>query len=351
MKKIYLVFILVVTCVANYAQPYFALHHEGEINLYESFGEVITNSVDNDTIYVPGGGFSIGTVTIDKKLTIFGVGYYPDSCKATSISNLIGNLRICTGADGGMVTGLNITGYVTFGTSTSNQTINNYTIKRCRITSYLYLSYNGSANTESTNIKIYESVVNGVIYGGYANSVDVAHCIFGSYVNNFSGAVFRNCIMLFYYSYNSHYKVFNSVSNCAFENNIILDYNPFNALDIANNVWNNNLFQYNVTFPVNGNDGENNIVGQAISTIFVNADVSTSSSSSYSYTTSYDYTLAEECLGKNAGTDGTDMGVFGTEYPLKYVPQNPHINFKSINNKIDDSGILNIEVQVSSQER
>ncbi len=347
MKTLILLIVFALSGFALNAQPFFALHHSGNINYYKSFQEAFGPSVNGDTIYVPGGTFNVGTVTIDRKLCIYGVGYYPDSCKATTPSILIGNLRILTGADNGLLSGLEISGGVQFGTAEYNQTVNNYTITRCLITSYLYLSYNGSVATNSENIILHESVIFGAFCGGYAQSTHIVKNYFSMpnlnyQIRFFSNSLFQNNIFAGLIS--ASFDHFADISDCIFENNVIITLDVFTYY-VTNNTFLNNLFTQNASFPTNGNDGSSNIVGQAATSIFTNDP------SPYSYSFSDNYELFVACPGNNAGTDGYDVGIFGTKYPFKHVPVNPHISYKDIDFKLNENNELNVKVRVDAQDR
>jgi len=104
----------------------------------------------------------------------------------------------------------------------------------------------------------------------------------------------------------------------------------------------------NVTFPYQstGSIGINNIVNQTQSTIFVNQ-----SGNSFSYDD--DYHLQSTCPGKNAGRDGTDIGIYGGASPWKEgsIPFNPHIQTLNISPVTNSSGNLNVNIQVEAQPR
>ena len=63
--------------------------------------------------------------------------------------------------------------------------------------------------------------------------------------------------------------------------------------------------------------------------------------------------LRPGCLGKNAGTDGTDLGIYGGSFPWKNgsLPPNPHIQTKNISSATDPIGNLNVNIKVKAQER
>ena len=272
------------------------------------------------------------------------MGHYPDSTLATNFTYLNGNIFIVSGADTGLLSGFNLNPqyYIYFGTTASNQVVNNFTIKRCNITT-LYLSYNGSTTTNSKNFTIEENVINN-IYGGNALSFIISKNIVSGtlyYFSNTNGqCFFNNNIFL-----NSGNLSNNTLSNCTFNNNVIFSNNITGSVTTCNFL--NNIFLYNDIFPLGSNLGSNNIINQTQSSIFVNQ-----SGTTFSY--SQNYHLKTGCPGIKAGTDETDIGIYGTSQPYKdgALPSNPHISSKSISNTTDGQGnvIINAKIGVSAQD-
>jgi hypothetical protein len=114
---------------------------------------------------------------------------------------------------------------------------------------------------------------------------------------------------------------------------------------MSNCIFNNNLFVQNINFPIGTNLGSNNIVNQNPSSIFINQ-----SGTTYNY--EQNYHLQPTCPGKNAGTDGTDIGVYGGMFPWKdgSLPPNPHVQYKNIQQSTDQNGNLNVNIKVAAQD-
>lgn len=357
-SKLLLLAALLISANYSFAQNYIALEHADSVSLYNNLAAAASNAQHGDNIYIPGGTFNIGTVTIDKRVHIYGVGHYTDSTSATGPSQLIGTLKFIDGADSGSVSGFYLSGDIYFGSAASNQDVENFSITRCNI-NYLYLAYTSSSTaTTSTNFYISENVIRGDIYGSNAQNCLFEKNIIEGYIKRFSGnAVFRNNILLFIDSGTFASGVIGTenylVSYCVFENNIIFGDRPLQYY--AGNyqygyctsycTFNNNVFIYNQNFPFGTNIGNNNTVNQAQSSIFVSQ-----SGTSFSY--SHNYHLKSTSPGKNAGTDGTDIGIYGTANPYKEgaVPITPHILFKSISSQTDNNGFLNVNIKVSAQD-
>ncbi len=356
-QTLILVLMVIVPCLLT-AQNYIAMQHGNSLSQYTNLDSAIVHAQSGDYVYIPGGTFAL-TKTINKKLFIYGAGHYPDSTSATGYTYITGNLKLVTGADGSIIEGLALSGNFTLGTDATNEVVNNIAVKKCRIDGSVTL-YN--VNGGSNNIYFGEGVLRGSVDGKNATQTYFEKNIFESSIVQIINGVFRNNLFLlssacgcYVYSCYDCSPVFGSsnanlTQNCLFENNIIYDSNPmyadiWNAPDqvIQNCFFNNNLFIHNQSFPYYTNTGNNNIVNQSQSSIFVNQ-----TGNSFSY--SHDYHLKPTCPGKNAGTDGTDIGIYGTTMPYKdgAVPANPHIRYKQITTT---SNTINVNVKVAAQDR
>jgi len=347
MKKSILTVVAIVLTINTmlWAQtPRINVQHNGVASFYNDMASAVTGAASGDTIYIPGGVFDLGTsgLTINKTLHLIGVGHYPDSTVATGYTRFNGSIKYVDNADNGSLTGVYVTYTVYLGTSSANQEINNFSILRCNIPT-IYLSYNGSSTTTSTNFMLKECVVLTLMGGNIQNSLFEKNIIQSQASYFTSGNYFKNNIFLIAGATPIDY-----ISNSLFENNIILATTGINSVSTnTTNIFNNNLWVYgSQTFPSGSNIGSNNIIGQAQTTIFVNQTGTT-----FNYT--HDYHLKATCLGKNAGTDGTDIGLYGTAQPYKEcaVPFNPHIRTKTVSTQLDGTGKLHIDINVSAQDR
>ncbi|MDR0506901.1 MAG: hypothetical protein LBH32_08835, partial [Dysgonamonadaceae bacterium] len=81
------------------------------------------------------------------------------------------------------------------------------------------------------------------------------------------------------------------------------------------------------------------IINQSYANTFVNGD-------------SYDYHLQPTSAGKNAGTDGTDVGIYGTAFPFKEskLPSIPHFTVKNISTETNAEGKLPVYIKIEAQD-
>ncbi|MBK8482801.1 MAG: hypothetical protein IPL31_00200 [Saprospiraceae bacterium] len=276
----------------------------------------------------------------------------PDSAKASLITILEGRLVIEAG--NGSITGV----YNKGGINGSgiweyyNTPVSNYNIVRCRIDGGIHLQLS------CTNWNFIENV----IHDGVENKSNGSSSFCTFYNNIFDGScrwvsavpfirsVFKNNLFLAKSNENGSgfFPIFSS--NSLYENNIFIG-NDNNGLSVTfrdvNSIYNNNIFVENWGSPQIGSCnclGSNNIINQSQSSIFVNQI-----GNLFNFT--HNYHLQNSSSGKNAGSDGQDIGIYGGFYPWKEgsLPANPHMEFKPISNNTDQNGNLKINIKVKAQ--
>ena len=341
MKKFTFQLIVLFTLFANWtiAQNLIAVQNGGTPAFYQQVNDAILNSQDGDTIYIPGGSWNISQPII-KRIHIFGVGHNPDSTIATFQTTLIGNVTLTSGASQGTLTGVSLTGLL----AGMNETVDYYTITRCRISAGIQINHSYS------NFTFTENIIEGAIlpYGTGNNCSFFNNIISAGIMWNdaYANCAFKNNIFL----YQSHcWGVCSSYSlrgqYSLIENNIFIG-SASNFSGISNSIANNNLFVDDIYFPNGTNVGLNNITNQLQSNIFLNQSGNT-------FTYSQNYHLQATCPGKNAGTEGTDIGIYGGTFPWKdgSIPFNPHIQLKNSSNETEQNGKLNVNIKVAAQDR
>jgi len=337
-------FFALICCNASFAQKRLVLMHNGQASVYSVFDSLKAHIQTGDTIYFPGAGYNIGDWSITKTVTIFGVGHYPDSTVATGTSYLNGNIIIKTGANNTFIQGTYLNGNITFGSDATNQTVNNITISRCNFND-LRLSHNGSAITTSNNIVIRDNVIRGgALMGGYATNVLIVNNIIQSVMQCFDNTLFKNNIHMRYFCGGGPLI---NINNSSFQNNVMI-YGYGNCsgqyfMSNGNtNDFQNNAFNNTITFPDGSNTGSGNWNAINLATFFVNQ-------SGWTFSYSHNYHL--QAPGTYVGTDGTQIGIYGSTIPYKdgAVPINPHIQMKTIAPTTNTNGELNINIKVAAQ--
>ena len=346
-------FILAAQLFVNAQPGKIARQHAGSVTTFSDLTLALAASVSGDTLYLPGGSiYASSTVTIDKSLTIIGAGHYPDSTAATYQTIIPSIVNIVTGADGGGLFGIKFGGTVQFGTSTANQNVNNFRIVRCYIPFFYPYFAAGTGVTASQNILISENVILYMGLGGFLSAVfeknimTLGNSMSGYY---YSGpATFNNDIFI------GNLSLFIGGSGpCTINNCIYINTASSTSYSIGTTttIFNNFLLTYTnpaaVSSPVTYNGTWNNTLTRELSSdTFLNNATTT-----FAYTNNYH--LKPTSNGHNAGSDGTDVGLYGTQIPYKEsaVPFNPHISSKSIGNATNSAGSLNVDIKVSAQDR
>ncbi|MBX2956978.1 MAG: hypothetical protein KF846_12525 [Cyclobacteriaceae bacterium] len=345
---------------------------------FTTFAAAQTASANGDTIYIYGSPLTYPDITINKRLVIIGAGYNPNNQfgQPTTINNIF--LFRDTGVNN--ASGTVITGILTGRIDISGLMSNNIRIFRCRFTSYINLA-GGSPTGYADGWVLYNNIFESYLNGG-ANSRTAPSATNIIIANNiFTGGAYL-------YFFNS--------------NTILVDHNIFlgngsggNLYNLYNVIITNNIFTRNTgNVFAGGNSGpvlctfNNNISNQ--STIadpstytpannFVNTFTGTGGGSNFGagniigqdplYTTApnlnafsftANYRLQAASLGKNAGTDGTDLGIYGGSFPfpsggavgsgydtspMPPIPQVTELNIQ--NATVPVNGTLNVNIKAT----
>lgn len=331
MKKVTYAIIgfLLLLATQSKSQNLIALQTNGVSTFFTKLPDAVTNAHDGDTIYISGGSYD--QITIDKRLHLIGVGHHPDSTFCTNLS-LCNSVYLTTGASGGSISGVRICD-LNYGPSGIEMTTN-FIVTRCWI-GYCTLYPRSTNNSFSENII---QLLNGsnAINNIFLNNIIGQAESFGSNTfknNDFLGGN-QSCG-----SSGGTGSSISYISNSIFENNIIIG-----SSGIGSTIFNNNIFLNGL--PTGENIGLNNLFNQDQSSIFINQ-----TGNVFDY--SHDYHLKSTCPGKNAGRDGTDIGIYGGAFPWKEgsVPANPHFQRVQIAPKTDTNGNLNVKIKMAAQER
>jgi hypothetical protein len=307
MKTILLTFTFLLLGNLSFAQlKLIAIKGATTDTIATTLADAITLAQPNDKIYLPGGYFSFDS-TLQKPLHIIGTGFQ-DGMNVFGRTIMSGNFNMSNLANGSIFEGLYMSDWFYSGASMSN-----VTFKRCDMKGVL--NANGVA---WSNCKVINCSVREVLYFGEA--------VYGQ--NN----VIENSIIL-----NLNHAQYSTVSNSIIAfvhhcDNVLLKNNiftiPVNCTDIfygtsSNIIMNNNMVLSACVGSGYGGSilSESNTIGfNSIADVFVSA-------ASFVFNPTYNFQLLAASPGNNAGTDGTDIGIFGGNYPWKVgsLPINPNI--------------------------
>jgi hypothetical protein len=300
---------------------------------FTTFDAAQTASATGDTIYLQGTTFQYPPLNVRKRLVIIGSGFAANnplgqSTKVESI-NLVRNAT--DDATGSTIMGLLIAGSV-LPTGGAFAVPNNITLMRNSIGGNVSLSPGSCGGTYPTGWVIVNNIFfsridgggtiscggpvntliannifqNGNINGFVSATVIIDHNIFlgvtGGVLAQLTNLTITNNI----FSRSTGFVLDPSASvlSCVFNNNLS------NLTTIANPTFYNpgNSFNHFIASAGASNTGTGNIIGQN-PLFIVNANPD-------AYSSLDNYRLQSSSLGKNAATDGTDLGIYGGTYPF-----------------------------------
>ena len=302
----------------------------------------IQQATAGDTIYLPGGTVQTGgTVYIDKKLTIIGAGWDSDSSASPTVlksGNLLTNVTFQKGSDGSLLHGCEVAN-IRFGQygNPGSQNIQNVTLSRNKVQFDIELGIYGddNANNASKNIVILQNFAVRII------GCNAEACVISNNFVQYSGGSGMGEVTGFRHSIITN-NILNSVqelSFCEVNNNYFVS--PY-FQKVANCAFNNNAFPYNYTIP-GASTSANNLMNQNITSTFI--------TDKYSLTHPKECQLRNDSPCKNAGTDGTDIGLYGGIFPFTSQTFNPRVDKMAVANSTNEEGDLLINIQVSGQKK
>ena len=321
MKKNVLIAVALFATMAVNAQSIAAVSPSNVTTMYQTLDDAVANAENGSIIYLPGGGFQIKDETkIKKKFTIMGVSHRADADNADGATVISGNLNFDKGSDGSSVVGVYISGNIYVGTAADS--VRNLTVRFCNVNSIQVKHY------QSSGLFINQCYLRGWCNFGRCNV---------RFENNVSqrvelivGGIINHNIMY----YGEGYAIFN-VHNSIITNNILIGTGGWQS-NISQNMTSNNGASVNI--------GENGLgfgEGDSWDNIF-------EKNKGYSINSIY---KLKGTRRKNAGTDGTDLGIYGGSgfYEKKSLAPIPRIVSKKVDEHTDGSGNLHIEIAVKAE--
>ncbi len=351
MKKIIILPFLFLA-IFSWGQAQFIVQNGTKTLVYTNINDALSNAASGDTLYLPGGGFTISTTTIDKTLHWVGHGHYPSETSATLPTRIATNLSFDGSCDNSSFEGILFTGSLNFGSADDETT--NIQMKRCRVMGTLSLRYINTG-TPDLNFQISECVLQSVNANNGNNCLIEKSLIF-SYIDNFYQSLFDHNVI--------------NVDGSSTYSNAFIRYS--NGCTLSNNVFGfdgglhstgsctflNNIFPTGLPYSStnNSNSGSNNIYNVATGTAFVSI---TGNANVFNYDNNYQ--LSSSTTGtaesdgstvnlKNTASDGTNAGIYGTTEPYKTIPYYPHINTANIATKVENNQ-LNVSINAEAQSR
>ena len=304
MKNIYFTLCLMMVALVSHAT---IIHVDKNPNrpagYFDDIAAAVNSASAGDSIYIYPSNTPYGNITITKKLHLFGFGY---QLPLSGVSQLGSVLLDTTSTPHSNPSGSTIQGLTISYLEAKKPNINNIKVYGNYFSSSEIKLTSGCSNWEFKNnlirnyinINYASSMVisNNVFYGGNSNSI---------YNSNSSTVIISNNLFM-------NWQYFRQVYNATVNNNIFICANDQVQSQMSNNVFTNNLSWRSslspYPLPPTGNTGSGNKS---------NVDPQFETANAYGYFDYIkDYHLKSSSPGKNAGTDGTDVGPYGGTNPF-----------------------------------
>jgi hypothetical protein len=310
-----------------------------------------------DTIYIYGSATSYGNITLKKKLTLIGSGFQDpnDYLLKTTLGTITFSYitnsyeEVISSSSGSIINGIYLNNVSLDGTDLIS--IKDILIKSCRLGNRSYLGQ------KNFSMALINCIINGLSGGEFSeiltSGLIIKNCIIIDQINliasnNYSIVLLNNTFLS-----SSNSGVLYRIAGALISNNIFNVVSLLNINDcyLSNNIYPLNDDEFNDFYPVNKNYVTNNLIN-------TNPQFIRMPKLEFNYT--YNYRLKDTSPGKNAGTDGTDIGVTGGLYPWPILedgmmdyrgrPSLPYIDsMKILNPIIPSNGTLNILLKAKSQ--
>lgn len=292
--------------------------------IYHDLNLAFNNAPNGSSIFLPAGVLGLSdTVKIHKKLSIIGVGHRPDTEGGNT--TIGGNIQFFAGSDGSSLMGCYVTGDVIL--ANGEGPVTNFLIKYCNINSLQV------GNPFCHTVLINQNFIRNSSSGGNS-PIQLTNNILHSLANVTGGLIANNIIRHFLYGWLDNFRIhwsFWNINSTIIKNNILID--PQSILAGSNCIINNNM--------LTSQWGDNSVAVADWNEIFIKWDLGVTTLSNYHLKSN---------IGKNAGTDGTDIGIYGgTGFSDTALPPYPQIVFKNIPTQTDEFGNLKIQIKVKAQ--
>ena len=311
------------------AQSIAAVSPSNVTTMYQTLDDAVTEAANGSVIYLPGGGFQISDNTkITKKFTIMGVSHRADTDNADGATVISGNLNFEKGSDGSSVVGVYISGNIYVGTSADS--VRNLTVRFCNVNSVQV------KHSQSSGLIVNQCYLRSSSNFGYCN-VNFHNNVTSNFSCVRGGTIDHNIILtgVSTSSYSLYY-----IKNSFVTNNIFVGEGS-GTKESENTLISNNGFKAGYTL---GEEALSLEKGKSFDDIFIkNKGVYISSNYHFKDGVSW---------GKNAGVDGTDIGIYGGsgfKEPKETVAPIPRIVSKEVADHTDGSGMLTIKVRVKAE--
>lgn len=320
-------------------------------HIFSTIQAAVDAAAAGDVVQVQPSPNTYGNASIDKQLTLMGIGFNVD--KDIPLQSMMGsitltnNLDNTSDADGTIIKGLNFTIlYPGFNTGPA-YTLDNILVRNCQL-QYIYSqnvsSYSGVTNLEVRDCYLTASISgysiyfadklsnaiirNNLLADGIAitysfspaSNIITNNIIYGGIYVNVAGSNTTILNNNFIASSGGDAAFNSQLQDCIIANNIFYGMTPSMATGGSSSTeFQRNVFTNNLVFSTgndlmpptgggSGNSGSSNITGT--SPLFTNVQLLDT------WDSGYDFTLQGGSPALNAGSDATDIGISGGSYPF-----------------------------------
>lgn len=310
-----------------FAATYTVSNNNGSPGQYTTFAAAHTAAANGDTILVHGSATNYGTFAVSKKLTIIGTGHNPQ--KQSPLETTVDYINLYTGCNG-----TKVIGFTVYQVNTENINLDSIEVRLSNVTYRILIDQQQCSDW----------IIEGNVFSGTASNISGACNQFGHRIRNnfFNGVIedFGACQTSYHYVENNifvrsgDYPFYNCYTMYANNNIFYKVYNP-------GGVYSSIAFNNNLSYLCPGGNTFPNGVNQVgVDPQFINYPPA---GAYFSY--AHNYRLQPSSPAKNAGIDGTDLGLYGGvgDYNQNGTPRNPQITqFNIANPTISSGGTLNI---------
>jgi len=340
MKNLVVIMILILLSInIAFAQGTIILQSGDVTTIHPNLDDAYEAANNGDIIIIPGGYWKGLTMNIEKSITIIGAGYDPRYSVATGVTNYMGQINIA--AENVFIEGLNIDSDIKTvnPTGEAGSEIKNIVISRCR-----FVNMSVSSNDYSVrNLIIKECVFNGVYSSKMMDpqylETTVSNCFINT-VGYLSGLIVENCIVLG--------DRFEQIGDINFKNNVFINWNGYIRTWSRRINYINNIFVKDEISFSGAEININNLTNVDVNSIFESENEITEA---LTFDFKFEFIYKDDSPAKNAGDDGTDIGVWGGKYPWKKdaVPMLPYVKEAKVAPATNAQGKLNIKFNVEAQ--
>ena len=319
----------------------------GDPQVFLNFDDAINAAQANDNLYFSGGSFqTTQQITLDFPVHFIGAGIHPDSSVVTNTTTLTtaDAIVITNGGSNSTFTGIRFicqnSSNFQYGTTPLDDDPTGLYFERCDLQGGLHVTVVAFYDESNSETTFNECLFGGQVKGADNSSVNFTKCIFknGSEVAGMDGGgvIIDHCI--FFGNANIGNCWNSQVRNTIFASNSVSPLYQCDGSSVQNCLTYNSQFFGNTSNPTLSNSYT------SASNPFVNE-----TNGFFDYTDNL--AIDGSSVASGGALDGTDMGIYGSDYPAKQglVPYNPHFISVNIAPATDGNGNLPVTIKTQAQ--